>query len=242
MSEQAGKILLCIAATNELKAFYQQDLPKKGGVLQGWNYFEEASTITLLSGMGAVNSACAVYAALNHWQPRALLHVGLAGAHLEELALGDVIVGLRVVDFGRHVKTLQGTLEPLPTYFQHGLEMTALRQFDCSTDLAQLCLKWLHRHRVKAISGVIGSADQFNRDPQFIVKVQNVWHTHSEDMESSAVAQVAHRFKTPYCGIRIIANNEINPSYRTTAGSPLFEAGFLRLGELGRIWRTEQPF
>ncbi|MGL6169397.1 MAG: 5'-methylthioadenosine/S-adenosylhomocysteine nucleosidase, partial [Fusobacteriaceae bacterium] len=60
------------------------------------------------------------------------------------------------------------------------------------------------------VLGVIGSADQWNRELERIKYLNEKFNTSAEEMETVAVAQVAKAYKIPFIGIRILSNTEVH--------------------------------
>ena len=72
----------------------------------------------------------------------------------------------------------------------------------------------------RLLPGVIGSADQWNREVDKLLWAHDVFGIDSEDMESAAAHQVAHIYGIPFLAIRIISNSEHHsPEFRAELGS-----------------------
>ena len=71
----------------------------------------------------------------------------------------------------------------------------------------------------RLIEGIVGSGDQWNREIDKLLWAHEVWGIDSEDMESAAVAQVAHIYGIPFLPVRVISNSEhSNPMFHEETG------------------------
>lgn len=73
--------------------------------------------------------------------------------------------------------------------------------------------------RGRVVTGVIGSAFEFNRELDRLTWVRQAYGASSEDMESAFSAAVAQGFGTRFLAIRIISDNEFTaPEFQRIAG------------------------
>lgn len=227
--------LLLVAGKNELEAILSQSDPTILWKQETSDHYTQGSWHLVQTGMGALNMALRLDQILREFHPQHVMHIGLSGAHLTALDIGSLVLGQEVVEFSKHIKTAQGEIIPIPHQITSLEKSTSHLSFKADRGLYDLLLNQLKKHPFSITEGIIGGADQFNRDPVFIQKIQSVFHTCCEDMESAAAAQVAYRWKVPYVGIRVISNNELRPDTRTVAGNPLDPKAFHQLGFLVKI-------
>ncbi len=233
--------LVFIAGENELDSFFG-DFPRgKEDNYDQWNYYITPSLMIVHTGMGAINAACAAHAFIKKFQPKNCLQIGLSGAHVKSLKIGDILLGNEVKEFSRHTKAPDGTIIPRPHFIQLGKETISVTQFPGDVQLLQTCSSLLEKNGLSFQKATVGSADQFNRDPNFIHQVHSTFQTWCEDMESSAIAQVAKRWNTPFLTLRIISNNELTKYGKSHDGKQFSDIAFQKLALLGQIILQQFP-
>lgn len=156
--------------------------------------------------IGELNAACVTTLGIERFAPRAVINQGIAGAHSEELHIGDIVVGESCV----HLDGWQS--EP------HG-RGAGCRPFTWSRMDEQLVLAGdsaLASRFLAApydggrlVGGRLGSGDIFSREYDRIHWLREQCGHLCEDMESIAVYQVCHRLGVPCLGVRVISNNEL---------------------------------
>ncbi|MBF0236918.1 MAG: hypothetical protein HQM12_04370 [SAR324 cluster bacterium] len=222
----AGDVELnCILSGKELPCF----------TLDQFNCYQDEGVWIVYTGVGAFNSMCATHAFLTTYRPAGCFHLGFSGAHLPELPVGMPVIADKVVAFSRHTKTPDGTVVPRKILIQKNNDQEALSDLPSDRALYTKLKAMLKKHHIPFETGIIGYADQFNSDISFIKKIQEVYGTLCEDMESGAVSYIARRYGIPFAGIRIISNNELwkSPAIEGTIG---FEAiAFERLSVIAEI-------
>jgi len=157
-----------------------------------------------LSGMGLVNSASAVTAALERMPDiTSLINLGCAGAYAKSgLEVGQAALASQIVLADHGVRTSRKL---------HGLEKTGIPLFEhkgediynhlpCSAELnSRLALPGLAR-------GLFACVAQVSGDPAIAASVEARWGAILEDMESGAVAQVAALYGLPFACVRGVSN------------------------------------
>ncbi|MBF0288509.1 MAG: 5'-methylthioadenosine/S-adenosylhomocysteine nucleosidase [SAR324 cluster bacterium] len=241
MPIRPSRTLLFIAGENELEAFFG-DCPKgKELIYDDWDYYEAPSLSIVHTGMGSINAACAAHSFIKKFRPNNCLQVGLSGAHVDSLKIGDILLGKDVKEFSRHTKAPSGKIIPRSHFIQRGKDITPMSHFPGDVHLLQACSSLLERNGLSFQEAIVGSADQFNRNPQFIDQIHSIFQTWCEDMESSAIAQVAKRLDTPFLTIRVISNNELTTHGKSEEGKQLSDIAFQKLTLLGQVFLQHFP-
>lgn len=236
MNQKKG--LLFIAGDVEIDALFQQ-LPRPEVIpFDGWNSWEIGPLTIIHTGIGAINAACAAHTTISQLNPDYCLQLGLSGAHLENLEIGEIILGTEVKSFSRHTKTASGEITPRANPIQIEKNCEWIPSFHGDPILLEAVKSQLSDDQLNFHQAIVGSADQFNRDPVFLKKIQSTFGTWCEDMESSATAHVAYRLKKPFLSIRVISNNELAAGGRSTDGKRFEELAFHQLGSVGRSLLT----
>ncbi len=72
----------------------------------------------------------------------------------------------------------------------------------------------------RLVEGVVGSADEWNREVDKLLWAQKTFGIASEDMESASAHQVAQIYRIPFLAVRIISNSEHHdPEFRPEVGA-----------------------
>ncbi len=143
-------------------------------------------------GMGHVNAALATTAAILTLEPSTVFSCGVAGALIPGPGVGGVIVGSEYVNGGADARPLGSE--------RGGLPGEPLR-YPGDPSLVE------HARAAKATVGTMLSSDVFI-DAEYIEGIRRAFpDAISCDMESSAVAQVCHKFGTRFLSVRGISDN-----------------------------------
>lgn len=163
------------------------------------------------TGIGMVCAAASTALGLQGFTPALVVSQGIAGAHREDLHVGDIVVGRTCVPIhqlqtpprGRGAGTTPGNW--------------SLWDFAQETPPAAWAADpvWTARFEAapytggRKVAGRLGSGDVFNREHDRIAWLRAQAGEDCEDMESGAAFQVCQSFGTPCVGLRIISNNEL---------------------------------
>ncbi len=167
---------------------------------------------------GMVNASANTTLGLTNFAPKAVINQGIAGGHDANIHLGEIVIGERVVPMGAVMQGFGekgagidpldfGPLE-LEIYDRRMGKTEKVLDFPCDKELiavAERVQTDIRMHR-----GVLGSADEWNNQIDWIAVMRERYQTSSEDMESAAVAQICRSFGVPFIGIRIISNSVVN--------------------------------
>jgi adenosylhomocysteine nucleosidase len=164
---------------------------------------------------------------INEFNPRMIINQGTAGAVNPDLAVGDIVLGRSSAPFGA-VKTTHrdagegvdlGGWDTNPRRLREGAERILYEAFASDGDLLTTALAVPYTGG-RLVEGVVGSGDQWNREIDKLMWAHELWGIDSEDMESAAVAQVAHIYGIPFLPVRIISNSEhTDPLFREETGA-----------------------
>jgi adenosylhomocysteine nucleosidase len=170
------------------------------------------------AGLGKVNAAVVSTVLLSEFGCRGLVFSGVAGGLDPELAVGDVVLGRRLVchDYGRlserRIVTYQPGNLPLPGCSEtHGYELpedllgrlkAALEGFD----LPEVAAAEGGSRRPRLVEGTILTGDTFLSCAATRVELAESFGGQAVEMEGAAVAQVAERFGRPAVVIRALSD------------------------------------
>lgn len=159
--------------------------------------------------VGTINATLATTIGILNFHPDIVINQGLAGSHLENLHVGDIVIGEQCSNINAYKMPLKNKGEG-SNPFEWELNKRAKDIQDATSwlvDLVEKSLKNVTKHKIH--KGIFGSGDVFNREYDRITWINNVFHNLCEDMESISTYSVCNKFKIPCVGIRIISNNEL---------------------------------
>lgn len=174
--------------------------------------------------VGMAQAAAATALGIQSFSPSLVLNQGTAGAHREDLHIGDVIVGRTCVDIHSAVMPYKAA--------GAGVEPAEWKLWDFDADLPPMIYEgdqsWAARFEAapcstgRVLSGRLGSGDVFNRECDRIAWLRRQAGEDCEDMESGAAYRICTRAHVPCLGIRVISNNELTgEAYRRETGIDL---------------------
>lgn len=152
----------------------------------------EQPVLLVHAGIGLVNAASAITAALHRYRPELVVSVGSAGGIRGRARVGDVAVSERLVystadavGFGYAMGQVPG----MPTHFRGDAAVLASA---------------VSAHGV--VVGPFASGDVFVQGPLLDAVLANFPDALAVDMESTAIAQVCHSHGVRFCSIRGISD------------------------------------
>jgi adenosylhomocysteine nucleosidase len=203
--------------------------------VQGFRFWEGeiagARVVVSRTEVGMVHAAMATTILIEKYAPRIIINQGTAGGVNPELSTGDIVLGQKSVPFGAFRTAPRGRgqgidlddWEVLPRPLREGDERVRYRAFTADPDLVALARSIPYAHG-KVVEGVVGSADQWNREVDKLLWAHEVFGIDSEDMESAAAHQVAHIYRLPFLAVRVLSNSEHHdPEFRPEVGDDCAE-------------------
>ncbi len=168
----------------------------------------ETEVILQLTKMGLINSAAATATAVYEYHPDVIINQGTAGAHVEDLKTGDIVIGEKAVNIHSLEMGKRGYGEGMAPEDWIGMSTEYL---DADAGLVSYFAGAIgDRTRTgKVVKGILGSGDLFSKEKDRIRWLHDKFGNLSEDMESFAVYQVCLAFGVPCVAIRVISNNEL---------------------------------
>lgn len=159
-----------------------------------------------------LNAVAATTLAIRLHPPRLIVVFGNGRAHDPALRAGDVVISEKFAAFDGMVSPVTGLdggshplkWEPLPHLLMTaGEKETAAMTFPADRAAAAVALA-VKPARGRVVSGVLGSANQVNREADRIAWLRATWHTSTEDGVSAHVAGCAALFAVPVVGVCVI--------------------------------------
>lgn len=159
--------------------------------------------------VGTINATIATSIGIEKFNPDIVINQGIAGAHKENLHVGDIVIGEKCCNINSYkmpIKSKGKGSNP----FEWELNKRAKDIQHANLKLVDIIEKSLIPNtKNKIYRGILGSGDVFNREYDRIVWIHDTFNNLCEDMESIGTYSVCNKFKVPCIGIRIISNNEL---------------------------------
>ncbi len=188
--------------------------------------------VVAATGMGKVNAAMTTTIILENFHPRALIFSGIAGGIVPTLRPGDVVIGLKLIQYDYGIINDSGfktgpTVDPItekdnPLFFESAPELLEIA-FKAGKKAK---LNALHGHNPTVTSGIIATGDAFVASAAKCTELNQKFKAIAVEMEGAAVAQICYQQKCPFIVIRSISDNadsnaheDIQKFYRTAAAN-----------------------
>jgi adenosylhomocysteine nucleosidase len=219
------------AVDSELQPLLQALEEKEQVQIASWTFWRGRlagkRVVVSRTEVGPMNAAVATSLAIVHFRPTLIVNQGTAGAMDPALHVFDIVVGAATVDYGAfrsaHAERGAGVdlarWTPASTWIRlDGKERVEFKRFAGDAAAAQAALA-TPNPRGRVVSGVIGSAFEFNREIDRLAWVHTTYGADSEDMESAFAAGAAAGLGTRFLAVRIISDSEYHaPEFRRIAG------------------------
>jgi len=177
--------------------------------------------------VGHANAAASTALGIMTFRPKLIINQGTAGAVDPALKVFDIVVGESTVDYGSFQSSHadlgagvdQARWTPLPHRIRlDGGDRVEFTSFPGDAEMMKHALA-TPNPRGRVLTGVIGSAYEFNRELDRLVWMRKTFGASTEDMESAFSAVVATGFKTPFLAVRMVSDNEFTaPEFQRVAG------------------------
>jgi adenosylhomocysteine nucleosidase len=200
-------------------------------VIDGFSFWEGeiagSRVVVSRTEVGMVNAAVSTTLLAREYSPRAILNQGTAGAADPALRVGDIVLSTASTPFGAFRtparKLGEGVdltrWEILPRLLRVGDERVRFTRFEADPALLAAALRTGYE-KGRLVEGIVGSADEWNREVDKLLWARKTYEIASEDMESASAHQVAQIYGIPFLAARIISNSEHHdPEFRPEVGA-----------------------
>lgn len=221
-----GKSLVLVQGAMDMEVDYlvsQLEQPTKTQV-GAWTFWKGSidgkDVVVSQTEVGLVNASAATTLGVELFHPTVIINQGTSGGHDAALHTGDIVIGKQIVNIGS-MRTERKELN-VPANYKDWIFFDVVQRirdkngekqensyFSSEEKLLKLA-KSIKYSNGKVVEGVIGSADQWNRELERINYLHEKFGTSTEEMESVAAAQVAKSFEIPFIAIRVLSNTEIH--------------------------------
>ena len=232
-------ILFVIAMKVEL--LYLLDKLKHDKIELGdYTYYiakHQDKTIYILhSGIGLINTSISLTKFLNKikLKPDLIINAGTAGAHHENLNVGDIVLAKEVININSIETVFKKENEgsnsldwKLNTFLEDELEKNLennIKVYYGDENLLKKIKDILIDSKVEIYDGRVGSGDIWNKEIDRIKYFNDKYSTLCEEMEIYSVYTICEQESIPCAGIKIISNNGVSGKpYNTSVTEKLDE-------------------
>ena len=160
------------------------------------------------AGVGKVNAARTTQILIDKFEVDAVINVGSAGASNDELNIGDIVIGKKLVQHDFDITAFghpKGYISNAGQYFNSNKQLI---------EQMENAIQNLEDSDFKILVGTIASGDIFCTETKMKDKIRNKIEADAIEMEGAAIAQVCQLDNVPFIVIRGISdspngNNEI---------------------------------
>lgn len=195
------KVGIIFAMQEEINAFKKEINIKNEYDIFDLHFYESivnnVECILTVCGVGKVNAARVTQILIDNYQVDAIINVGVAGGITNNLAVGDIIVGEKLV--------------------QHDFDITAFKHekgyipnvgvyINSDEYLLKNAIASLRENNISYYIGVIASGDIFCTDDAMSNKIAHKFNALCVEMEGASIAQVCYLSHIPFLILRSISD------------------------------------
>lgn len=171
--------------------------------------------------VGLANAAAATTLAIERFKPRLIINQGTSGGHDPALHRGDIVIATKSFNMGAYRSDFTPADQGIDPRKWHNFEVTMrLREngklvehssFAGDPELVGRALGMADRYKHgRVVAGIIGTANEWNRQVARINWLHQTYNTAAEEMETSSAALVAEAYKVPFVGVRVLSNTDLH--------------------------------
>ena len=157
--------------------------------------------ILVEAGVGKVNSARTTQILIDNFEVEAIINVGSAGSANDELNIGDIVIGNKLVQHDFDITAFghpKGFISNVGEYVESDSKLI---------EKMEQTISELHNNDFKIKIGTIASGDIFCTEPKMKEKIRNKFNAEAIEMEGAAIAQVCKLDNVPFIIIRSISDS-----------------------------------
>ena len=183
--------------------------------------------------IGEICSATATALAIAHYQPRRIINQGTAGALVDWLDTGDVVIGKRICYFSGFSTDEARDIEainPWKTDEYHSIDGDVI-SYRANEGLLQAVENAVRALPHRVYFDTVGSGDIWTKDPIEIRRNHSLYGAVCEAMECAGAYLSANSMGVPVITVRAISNNELKHQPYSEASGVLAQRFVLELLE-----------
>lgn len=160
-----------------------------------------SNVILVEAGIGKVNAARVTQLMIDKFEVQEIINVGSAGSANNELEIGDIVIGKRLVQHDFDITAFghpKGYINNIGQYVESDTQLISKMEKTISK---------LSQNEFKIKIGIIASGDIFCTEPKMKDKIRTKFNADAIEMEGAAIAQVCKLNDIPFIIIRSISDN-----------------------------------
>lgn len=192
MQEEMQEIKKIMVGTEEKKIY---------GLTFFIGKINNTEVVLVEAGVGKVNAARTTQILIDNFEIGAIVNVGSAGAANDELDIGDIVIGKKLVQHDFDITAFghpKGFISNVGQYVESDSKLIKKME----QTIAELQDK-----EFKIKIGTIASGDIFCTEIKMKEKIRSKFEADAIEMEGSAIAQVCKLDKVPFIVIRSISDS-----------------------------------
>ena len=157
--------------------------------------------ILVEAGIGKVNAARVTQMLIDKFDIQVIINVGSAGGANDELRIGDIVIGKRLVQHDFDITAFghpKGYINNIGQYVESDAKLISKMEETISK---------ISQNEFKIKIGTIASGDIFCTEPKMKDKIRTKFNADAIEMEGAAIAQVCKLNQIPFIIIRSISDN-----------------------------------
>ena len=188
------KIGIIFAMEEEINSFIKKVKVIKEHNIYNLHFYETDKCFMVESGVGKVNASRTAQILIDKFDISYIFNVGVAGGISENLKVGDIVIGEKLVQHDFDI-----------TAFNH--EKGYIPNINVYIDSSEYLIK-----KVESVlkcnyhKGVIASGDIFITDKMMSNKINNKFKALCVEMEGASIAQVCYLSQVPFIVLRSISD------------------------------------
>jgi len=152
------------------------------------------------AGIGKVNAARTTQILIDNFNINAIINVGSAGSSNDELEIGDIVIGKRIVQHDFDITAFghpKGYISNIGQYLESDAELI---------EKMEQVISKMKNTEFKIKIGTIASGDIFCTEVKMKEKIREKFNSDAIEMEGAAIAQVCKLDNIPFLVIRSISD------------------------------------
>ena len=161
----------------------------------------QCEVVLVEAGVGKVNAARTTQVLIDNFNVDAIINVGSAGAANDELDIGDIVIGKRLVQHDFDITAFghpKGYISNVGQFIDSDIKLI---------ENMEKTISKLEDSEFKIKVGTIASGDIFCTEPKMKDKIRSKFDTDAIEMEGAAIAQVCKLDYMPFIIIRSISDS-----------------------------------
>lgn len=151
-------------------------------------------------GVGKVNASRTTQILIDHYKIEAIINVGSAGSANDELEIGDIVIGKKLVQHDFDITAFghpKGYISNVGQYVESDSKLI---------EKMEQTISRVNNNECNIKIGTIASGDIFCTEPKMRNKIKEKFNADAIEMEGAAIAQVCKLDKIPFIIIRSISD------------------------------------